>query len=398
MCRDRANPTRGTRHARNRPYALNDTQPTFAATVLQQEAPAAREPDDSHAAIQVGDISSLSRPRLTSVREWWKALRYHFIPPSIFPAALGAAVALAENHSFYPLYFLLVLAGVVINHMGLNMADDYFDFKRGVDRAKPEEMNPYSGGSGTLGSGLIHPSAMFKAFVTCFSVTAVIGLYLTVARGLPVLLFASVGVFCSIFYTAPPISFSHHGLGELSQLVNFGTTIGLGSYFVQTERLSLEAFIATLPLGIMLFSMITINEIPDYQYDRLAGKLTLVARYGKKAGVRLYIAGWVCTYAVIALGVLLGVLPLTTLLALVSIPLALRSILTLRRSYEQPSKLPPANLDMIKAHSVTSLGLIAAFSIQGAANHASALQLLLLLLPLAIFYAPATIAFKKPQR
>jgi 1,4-dihydroxy-2-naphthoate octaprenyltransferase len=335
---------------------------------------------------------------LTNAREWWKALRYHFIPPSIFPAVLGATVALAENHTFYPLYFLLVLTGVVINHMGLNMADDYFDFKRGVNRTKLEETNPYSGGSGTLGSGLIHPTAMLKACVTCFSLTAVIGLYLTIARGLPVLLFASIGVFCSIFYTAPPIRFSHHGLGELGQLVNFGTTIGMGSYFVQTERLSLEAFVATLPLGIMLFSMIIINEIPDYQCDRLAGKLTLVARYGKKAGIRLYIAGWACTYAVITLGALVGLLPLTTLLALVSVPLALRSILTLRRNYEQPMKLPPANLDMIKAHSVTSLGLIAAYSIQGVANHASATQLLLLLLPMSIFYAPATLAFWKPQR
>jgi 1,4-dihydroxy-2-naphthoate octaprenyltransferase len=331
-------------------------------------------------------------------REWWKAIRYHFVPPSIFPATLGAAVALAENHTFYPFFFLLVLTGVVVNHIGLNMADDYFDFKRGVDRAKPQEATPYSGGSDTLGSGLIHPSVMFKAFVTCFCVTAAIGLYLTVARGLPVLLFASIGLFCSIFYTAPPISFSHYGLGELGQLVNFGTTIGLGSYFVQTQGLSLEAFVATLPLGIMLFSMITINEIPDYHYDRLAGKLTLVARYGKKVGVRLYIAGWVCTYTVIALGVFLGVLPLTTLLALASWPLALRSILILRRNYEQPLKLLPANLDMIKGHSVTSLGLIAAFLIQGVANHASASQLFLLLLPLAIFYAPATLTFWKPQR
>ena len=335
---------------------------------------------------------------MTSARDWWKAIRYHFTPPSIFPATLGAAVALAENHTFYPLYFLLVLAGVVVNHMGLNMADDYFDFKRGVDRAKPEEMNPYSGGSGTLGSGLIHPSAMLKAFVTCFSVTALIGIYLTVARGLPVLLFVSVGVFCSIFYTAPPISFSHRGLGELGQLVNFGTTIGLGSYFVQTQGLSLEAFVATLPLGIMLFSMITINEIPDYQYDRLAGKLTLVARYGTEVGIRLYVAGWVCTYAVIILGALLRVLPLTSLLALASVPLALKSILILRRNHNQPLKLQPANLDMIKAHSVASLGLIAAFSIQAVTNHASPMQLLLLLLPLTIFYAPAALALRKPQR
>jgi 1,4-dihydroxy-2-naphthoate octaprenyltransferase len=329
---------------------------------------------------------------------WWKALRYHFIPPSIFPATLGSAVALVEDHTFYPFYFLLVLVGVVVNHVALNMADDYFDYKHAVDKLKPEEDSPYSGGSGTLGRGLIRPSAMFKAFVICFSITAAIGLYLTVARGLPVLLFCLLGVFCSVFYTAPPISFSHHGLGELGQLVNFGTTIGLGSYFVQTQRLDLQAFVATLPLGIMLFSMIVINEIPDYEEDRLAGKLNLVARYGRRAGVRLYIVSWACTYAVITLGVLFRVLPLTALLALASLPLALRSMQTLRENYENPARLAPANLGMMKAHSVTSLGLIAAYSIQGVASHANIAQLLFLLLILAIFYAPALLAFRKPRR
>jgi 1,4-dihydroxy-2-naphthoate octaprenyltransferase len=275
------------------------------------------------------------------------------------------------------------------------MADDYFDFKHAVDNSKPEEKNPYSGGSGTLSSGAMHPSAMFKAFVLCFALTVTIGLYLTILRGIPVLLFGLLGVFCSVFYTAPPISFSHHGLGELGQLVCFGTVIGMGSYFVQTQTITLEAFLATLPLGIMLFSMIVINEIPDYNEDRLAGKLTLVARYGKWRGVKLYVASWACTYLVITVGILLQVLPWTALLALVSLPITLRSIKVLQANYENPLKLAPANLDMIIAYSITSLGLIAAYSIQGLIEGANHLQLLATLLFLTVFYVPAAIALKQ---
>jgi 1,4-dihydroxy-2-naphthoate octaprenyltransferase len=326
---------------------------------------------------------------------WWKALRYHFIPPSLFPATLGALVAWAGNGTFCTFYFLLVLAGVVANHLALNMADDYFDFKHAVDNSKPEEKNPYSGGSGTLSNGAMRPSAMFKAFVLCFALTVAIGLYLTILRGCPVLLFGLLGVFCSVFYTAPPISFSHHGLGELGQLVCFGTVIGMGSYFVQTQTITLEAFLATLPLGIMLFSMIVINEIPDYNEDRLAGKLTLVARYGKWRGVKLYVASWACTYLVITVGILLQVLPWTALLALVSLPITLRSIKVLQANYENPLKLAPANLDMIIAYSITSLGLIAAYSIQGLIEGANHLQLLATLLFLTVFYVPAAIALKQ---
>jgi 1,4-dihydroxy-2-naphthoate octaprenyltransferase len=329
---------------------------------------------------------------------WWKALRYHFVPPSIFPATVGALVAWAVNQSFFPLYFLLVMVGVVFNHLALNMADDYFDYKHAVDKLKPEEKNPYSGGSGTLSSGLIKPPAMFKAFTLCFFITITIGLLLTAVRGLPVLLFGLFGVFCSVFYTAPPVNFSHYGLGELAQLVNFGTTIGLGSYFVQTQTIGFEAFVATLPMGIMLFSMIVINEIPDYQEDRLAGKLTLVARYGKRSGVKLYIASWACTYAVIILGVMTGVIPLLGLLALVSAPLTFRSIRTLRRNFEDPVALAPANFDMIKAHSLTSFGLIAAFSISGLINGADTFQLSMLLLVLTAVYVPALWAMRKPGK
>jgi 1,4-dihydroxy-2-naphthoate octaprenyltransferase len=339
-----------------------------------------------------GNIKELKPSRMSV---WWQALRYHFVPPSIFPATLGALIAWAVDHTFYLSYFFLVLLGVVVNHIALNMADDYFDFKHAVDQSRSEEKNPYSGGSGTLSSGLIRPQAMRKAFVLCFAITVAIGLYLTVSRGFPVLLFGLLGVFCSVFYTAPPISFSHHGLGELSQLVCFGTVIGLGSYFVQTQKLTLEAFLATLPLGIMLFSMIIINEIPDYDEDRLAGKLTLVARYGKQQGLKLYMASWTCTYLVIIGGVLLQVLPLTTLLAFVSLPLALRSIHTLRANYENPSKLAPANLDMLEAHSVTALGLIAAYSIQGLTESANSLQLFVALLLLAVFYVPAVVTLRK---
>jgi 1,4-dihydroxy-2-naphthoate octaprenyltransferase len=309
----------------------------------------------------------ITQRNLAKAAIWWKAFRYHFVPPSIFPATLGALVAWAIDRSFYPLYFIIVIVGVVLNHLALNMADDYFDYKHSVDQLKQEEKNPYTGGSGTLTSGFIKPSAMRKAFSLCFMVTIILGVFLTLTRGLPVLFFGLFGVFCAFFYTAPPINFSHYSLGEVSQLINFGTTIGLGSYFVQTQKISFEAFVATLPLGIMLFSMIIINEIPDYQEDRLAGKITLVARYGKENGVKMYVASWVCTYAIIILAALLGVMPVWTLIALASMPLTFRSIRTLKRNFENPSGLAPANLDMIKAHSITSFGLIAAYAISGVA-------------------------------
>lgn len=326
--------------------------------------------------------------RRTKVRIWWRALRYHFVPPSIFPAVLGGVISWAVAQGFSIWYFFLVLLGIVINHIGLNMTDDYFDYKHSVDNLKVGEKNPYTGGSGTLSSGLIAPESMRKAFTACYVITAIIGIYLTLTRGLPVLALGLFGIFCSVFYTAPPVSFSHHGLGELSLLLNFGTIIGLGSYFVQAQTFTLEAFLATLPMGVMLFSMIVINEIPDLEEDRKAGKLTLVARYGKKAGMKLYSTSWLFTYSIIIGAVALQIMPPITLIAFLSIPLVYKSMKILRTHYDNPVLLAPANLDMIKAHSVTCFALIIAYSLHGLVNGARPFELFLILLLLGASYAP----------
>ncbi len=278
-----------------------------------------------------------------------------------------------------------------MNHVALNMTDDYFDYKYSVDHLKPGEKNPYTGGSGTLTSGLIGPKAMFKVLTLFYLLTALIGIYLTLERGLPILALGLFGMFCSIFYTAPPISFSHHGLGELGLLINFGTTIGLGSYFVQAQRLSFEAFLATLPCGIMLFSMIVINEIPDLEEDKKAGKLTLVARYGRGAGTKLYILSWAFTYFVIVGGVVSSVLSPITLIGLLSLPLTYRSIKVLVKHYNDPAKMAPANLDMIKAHSFTSLLLVVAYSLEGITRGGEVLQLIGILLLLFVSYFPVAL-------
>ena len=324
----------------------------------------------------------------SKAKVWWLAFRYHFVPPSIFPAVLGGLISWATGSGFVPLYFLLVLVAIIINHIALNMTDDYYDYKHSVDKLTPGEKNPYSGGSGTLSSGLLAPRSMFKAFTLCYLVTLAVGFYLTLTRGLPILAFGIFGVFCAVFYTAPPISFSHRGLGELALLVNFGSIIGLGAFYVEAQTLTLQAFVATLPLGIMLFSMIVINEIPDIAEDTAAGKLTLVARYGKEAGVKLYIASWICTYTIIAASALLGVIPIYTLAALLSLPLVAHSIKVLRAHSDDPRLMAPANLDMIKAHSVSSFGLIAGYAVAGILGKADPFQLAFVLGLLAAAYAP----------
>lgn len=295
---------------------------------------------------------------------WWKAFRFHYASASFMPGLLGSLIAWVYEGQFYPDYFLLVLLGLILNHLALNMTDDYYDFRHLVD-VLDTHGNPYSGGSGTLSKGLIRPDQMKKVFAIFYIIAIGIGILLGVLRGPFVLFLLAFGFFCAFFYTAPPIRFGYKGLGEIAQLLCFGPGIGLGAYYVQTQKISWEAFWGTLPFGIMLFAMITINEIPDYLEDRRAGKLNLVARFGREAGVKLFVLSLLSSYTTILIGVLIGRIPVMGLISWLTLPIALKTISILRSYYQDPAKMAPANLGMICTHNFTAILLIIVYTLVG---------------------------------
>jgi len=294
---------------------------------------------------------------------WFKAVRFHYVPPSFLPAILCSLTAWCSGYKPDMPGFLMVVVGVTINHFGLNMLDDVCDYRHAVDKLATEERNPYTGGSGVLTEGLLLPKQLATAAALCFLVTAVIGLYLSATRGWPILALGLFGVFCSVFYTLPPIKFGYRGLGELGLLVNFGPVIGLGAYYVQAHTFAIEPLLVSLVLGVMMWSEIVINEIPDYEEDRAGGKMNLVARLGKRNGMTLFVAGLVTAYAILALTAFGGFAPPVLLMGLASLPLAIKSTVILRRNYRHKSAMVPANLAMIKAHVLTGVAMIAAYAV-----------------------------------
>jgi 1,4-dihydroxy-2-naphthoate octaprenyltransferase len=303
------------------------------------------------------------------------------------PGILGGMIAWNTDGKFLPGYFLMVMLGLLLNHIALNMTDDYYDFRHLVDMFASDGKNPYTGGSGLLSSGLIQPQRMKQMFITFYIIAIAMGVFLGVMRGAFILILLAVGFFCAYFYTAPPIRFGYRGLGEMAQLLCFGPGIGLGAYYVQAQRVSWEAFWGTLPLGIMLFSMITINEIPDYFEDRKGGKLNLVARFGREIGIWLFISSLCSAYVVILIGVILGKIPVLGLISLLTFPLAYKTISILRTFYQEPIKMAPANLGMICTHNFTAILLILAYFIEGFKSDALIASFLPLIV-LIILYIP----------
>jgi len=302
---------------------------------------------------------------LRNLAIWWQAFRFHFVPPSFMPAILGSIIAWALTGEFYCWYFLITVIGVTINHIALNMTDDYFDYKHSVDQAKDRQKNPYAGGSGTLTSGLIQPATMYRFLMAGYIITIILGLYLTALRGWWIFLIGAFGMGCAYFYTAPPIRYGYHGFGELSQLINFSLTIGLGAYYVQTQAFSAEAAWALLPLGFMMFSMITINEIPDEADDRAGSKNNLVVLFGKKTAVWLYGVSMMIAYGIVLVTPLLKITSPWLLLSLATLPWFIKAFSILYRHYQDAQQMSPANMLTIRIHNITAILLIAAYLIDG---------------------------------
>jgi 1,4-dihydroxy-2-naphthoate octaprenyltransferase len=298
-------------------------------------------------------------------RIWIRAFRLHFVLPSVLPGVLGAVIAWSQGFPFNALLFLLVVFGVAVNHFGLNMIDDVFDYQHVVDLKKSGEKNPFTGGSGVLPDGLLTVREMLYASVLCFTATIIIGLYLTYLCGATVLILGLIGMASSVFYTMPPVKFGYRGFGELGLLINFGPVIVLGSYFVQAGRLAWEPMLASLLPGFMMWSMIIINEIPDFESDRAGGKNNLVVRFGRKKAVILYAGGLALAYLTPPAGIYFRLLSPYTLLALISLPLAWKSMKLMTRHLTDPLRMAPANLAMIKVHALTGAALIVAYLFQG---------------------------------
>ena len=296
---------------------------------------------------------------------WIQALRLHYVPTSIFPALLGSVIAWSRFGKFNAWCFFLVIVGVTLHHIGLNMIDDVFDYIHAVDRSRGKEKNPYTGGSGVLTDKLLPVHQVLSVAILCYLLGIVIAVYLTIFVGWPVLMFAAIGIFSSVFYTMPPIRYGYRGFGELSLLINFGPLISLSAFYVQTRSIAWEPFIISLVPGFLMWSMIVINEIPDYEEDRVAGKLNLVARHGRKPAVMLYVAGLICAYSTMLLSVFFGLTPAGVLLGLLTIPIAYNSYRLLKEHYLDTLKIAPANLATIKIHALTLVFLIIGYLITG---------------------------------
>lgn len=286
---------------------------------------------------------------------WLRAARAPFFTGSLAPIVVGTACAFWQTGQVNWLHAVLALLALTCLQAGANLANDYYDHVSGNDEVNVSYATPFTGGSRFIQKGLATPGQILAAALISILLGGALGAYLVWATGWPVLALGIAGAVTGFCYSAPPLKLGSRGLGELFIMLDFGVLPVLGAYYVQAEAFTLSAFVSSLPVGFLITNVLWINQFQDMDADAAVGKRNWVVRLGRRRAADVHAAFFVLTYASIAAGILLGLLPAWSLVAFLSLPLAIKAASASACYHDQLEKLVPANAATIAAHIVTSV-------------------------------------------
>lgn len=213
---------------------------------------------------------------------WWEAARPKTLPASVSPVLVGCAVAYRDGY-FRVGAAILCLLVALLAQIASNFANDYFDFKKGADKA--DRVGPER----AVASGWIQPRSMLAGtFITlglaCFS-----GCLLLLYAGwelIPVGIAIAVGV---LAYSAGPYPLAYHGWGDVCVLLFYGVIPVCFTYYVQALSFSLLSFLLSLAVGFLSVNILIVNNYRDYEQDKAALKQTTIVLFGRKFGRVVYL-------------------------------------------------------------------------------------------------------------
>ena len=257
---------------------------------------------------------------MAGFKAWFLETRPQFLILSFVLAFLGTAVAWYDgNIGIW--HALLAGVGLVLTHASVNILNDYFDFRSGIDLAA--KRTPFSGGSGILPANLLTPRQVLWMGISALVLAVPIGIYFIVIRGWLLLPLLIVAAFFIILYS--PVILKRPW-PEWAAGVGLGALPILGMYFIQTGSYTLHAVVACIPSAFLVHNLLLLNEFPDVEADKLAHRKTVPISFGKDKAAVFYFAVNVAVYIWIIAWVAAKVMPVWTLLALIALPLAYKAI------------------------------------------------------------------------
>ncbi|MBN2359806.1 MAG: prenyltransferase [Deltaproteobacteria bacterium] len=264
-------------------------------------------------------------------------MRLPFVALTPTCVLLGAAAAALAGAAIEPLQFAIALVGAIAAHISVNALNEYSDFRTGVDLQT--QRTPFSGGSGALPR---HPAKAHYALITgvvgALTVVAV-GLYFIRARGVSMLPIGLVGLAAVVGYT--PWLTRRWLLCLIAPGVGFGLAMVMGTGVALGAGYTWPALVAALVPTFLVSDLLLLNQFPDVDADRAAGRRNVPIVFGRRAGAVVYALFLAGAYLAVIAGWACGLFPALALLGLTTLPLAVTNALGALRHAERSELLVP---------------------------------------------------------
>jgi 1,4-dihydroxy-2-naphthoate octaprenyltransferase len=276
-----------------------------------------------------------------ALRIWLLAVRFPSLTASVIPVLAGTAVVADE--AFRPGLFGMALVGSMALQAGTNLINDYFDHIQGADT--DESLGP----SGVIQLGLLSPRMVLIGGLVAFAIGAALGIAIAAIAGWALLPLGIASVLAGYAYTAPPLKLAYRGLGEATSFAFMGPVIVMGAAYVQIEAFTWEAFLASLPIGFLVATILHANNLRDIDDDRAHDKRTLASLVGRPAADYELIVLIAAAFVSAAMLAGTGSVSRYGLISLLALPMASRTVVALRAS-QTPRSLNRVLLGTVGLH------------------------------------------------
>ncbi|HEY4681589.1 MAG TPA: prenyltransferase [Nitrosarchaeum sp.] len=288
---------------------------------------------------------------------WLRVIRVRFLLASVIAVSVGLAINWRQNSIIEPFDAVLTFAGVMALHASVDLLNDYWDYKRGIDTAT--KRTKMSGGTGVLPEGLLQPSSVYRAGIGFLILGSVIGFYFVFTDGIIIAAILGFAILSIYFYSTKIVD---SGLAEFFVAVK-GIMIVLGTYFIQSHQITIESILGGIVVGVLSSLVLFIVSFPDYDADKSKGRKTLVIVVGKQKATSLFWAFPIISYSVIIIGISIGAFPISSFITLFSIPLIIKTGLSLKRNFNSIDELVPSMSSALMFSRITGVLLVLSFLI-----------------------------------
>jgi 1,4-dihydroxy-2-naphthoate octaprenyltransferase len=280
---------------------------------------------------------------------WMAQIRAPFLALAVLLTAIGLAIAYQlkgpADRNFSGWHAVLLVIGVTASHIAVNLFNEYSDHKTKIDHHTPQ--TPFSGGSGMIRQGFTTPRQVLIAAIATITLAFAIGVYFSFVSHWFIFLLTIIGGVTILSYTE---GLARIRLGELFAGLALGSLVVIGCYVAMTatpgmpvsELMPLKVILLSIPPGILTSLLLLINEFPDAEADKQGGRKHLVIVLGLRNAGYLYAFGIFLTFGTIFVLPLVNLASPWLFLALLPLPLGIKSSITAIRHGHDLAKLIPA--------------------------------------------------------